>query len=217
MNSSSTQPFASAGNVLWLGGSPCAGKSSIGEILAQRFSLDVYHVDEAFEAHAQRVSPAHQPALTKWNGCSWNERWIQPVDDLVQNVIACYQEHFALVYEDILKNSKKKSLIVEGAALLPRQVASVLPNRSQAIWLIPSADFQRAHYSEREWARVIVAQCDQPDVAFHNWMERDIRFAEWVEAEAIALDLAVLRVDGKRTLEENAQSVAAHFQLVAGQ
>ena len=203
--------------MFWLGGSPCAGKSSIGEILASRFGLDLYHVDEAFESHAQRINPAHQPALTKWNESSWNERWMQPIDDLVQNVIACYQEHFALVYEDTLKISKEKSLIVEGTALLPRQVASMLSNRSRAIWLIPSADFQRAHYSEREWARDIVARCDQPDVAFHNWMERDIRFAEWVEAEAIALDLAVLRVDGKRTLEENARFVAAHFQLIAGQ
>ena len=140
----------------------------------------------------------------------------------VHELLAAKYLHFsvrgpALIHEDTLKVSREKSLIVEGAALLPRQVASVLSNRSQAIWLIPSADFQRAHYSEREWAQGIVARCDQPDVAFHNWMERDIRFAEWVEAEAIALDLAVLRVDGKRTLEENARFVATHFQLIAGQ
>jgi len=199
--------------VFWLGGSPCAGKSSISEILGSRFDLSIYHVDEAFETHLQRVDPVHQPALMRWRESSWNERWMQPTEILVQNVIACYQEHFALVYEDIRKISKQKSLIVEGAALLPLQVASVLPKRSQAIWVIPSADFQREHYSDRVWARNIVAQCDDPDVAFHNWMERDIRFADWVEAEAIALDLAGLRVDGKRTIEENAELVAAHFQL----
>src|ERR1700674_6046136 len=113
---------ASRGNVFWLGGSPCAGKSSISEILASRFGLDVYHVDEAFETHLQRVDPVRQPALMKWRESSWNERWMQPIENLVQDVIACYQEHFALVYEDILKMSKEKFLIVEGAALLPRQV-----------------------------------------------------------------------------------------------
>ena len=208
---------ASKRKVFWLGGSPCAGKSSISEILASRFGLDVYHVDEAFDFHLQQIDAARQPALMKWQHSSWNQRWMQPIDDLVQDVIGCYGEHFGLVYEDILKMPGENNLLVEGSALLPQQVESVLLQREQAIWLIPSAEFQRAHYSEREWARNIAAQCTNPDLAFHNWMERDVRFAEWVEAEVTALNLALLRVDGKRTLEENAESVAAHFQLAVHQ
>ena len=203
----------SDGNVFWLGGSPCSGKSSISLILASRFDLDVYHVDDAFETHTQRLDPVHHPALTKWRESSWDERWMQPIDNLVQDVIACYREHFALIREDILEMPKRKSLLVEGTALLPRLVASVVTKRSHAIWIIPSADFQRAHYSKRDWARNIVAQCNDPEVAFHNWMERDIRFAAWVESEAIALKLSILRVDGKRTLAENAEAVATHFHL----
>lgn len=65
--------IASEGNVFWLGGSPCSGKSSISEILADRFDLDVYHVDEAFKTHAQRLDPVHQPTLAKWRESSWNE------------------------------------------------------------------------------------------------------------------------------------------------
>ena len=203
--------------VFWLGGSPCSGKSSISDMLASRFDLDVYHVDAAFETHRQRLDPVHQPALTKWCESSWNQRWMQPIDNLVQDVIACYREHFALIREDILEMPKRKSLLVEGTALLPKLVAGVLTKRSQAIWIIPSADFQRAHYSEREWARNIVAKCNDPEAAFHNWMERDIRFAEWVESEAIALNFPVLRVDGNRTLEENAEAVATHFEFAANQ
>ena len=206
---------ASEGNVFWLGGSTCSGKSSISHVLASRFDLDIYHVDDAFETHAQRLDPVHQPALAKWRQSSWDERWMQPIDKLVQDAIACYREHFALIYEDILKMPKHKSLLVEGAALLPRHVASVLPKKSNAIWIIPSADFQRAHYSERAWAWDVVAQCSDPALAFHNWMERDIRFAEWVEAEATALDLPILTVDGKRTLEENAEAVATYFRFAA--
>jgi len=206
---------ASESRVFWLGGSPCAGKSSISRILANRFGLDVYHVDEVFDLHMQHIDAGRHPALMKWRQSSWNQRWMQPVDDLVRDVIECYQEHFGLVYEDILKMQRENNLLVEGTALLPRQVASVLTQREQAIWLIPSAEFQREHYSERDWAGDIMAQCDEPEAAFHNWMERDVRFAEWVAAEAAALNLAILRVDGKQTLDENAESVAAHFQLAA--
>ena len=200
-------------NVFWLGGSPCAGKSSIGEILAGRFELDLYRVDEAFETHARGLDPAHQPALVKWCAASWDERWLQSIDRLVQDVIACYREHFALIREDILALPKRKPLLVEGTALLPRQVAGIVPEKSHALWLIPTANFQREYYPKREWARAIVAQCREPEVAFHNWMERDIRFAAWVEAEVTALNLQLLKVDGSRTIEENAEAVAAHFRL----
>jgi 2-phosphoglycerate kinase len=200
-------------NVFWLGGSPCSGKSSISRILASRFDLDLYHVDEAFETHTQRLDFVHQPALAKWRASSWDERWMQPINSLVQDVIACYREHFVLIREDIFERSKRKSLLVEGTALLPRLVASVLTKRSHAIWMVASADFQRTNYSAREWAWDIVAQCRDPEAAFHNWMERDIRFAKWVEAEITALDLPILKVDGNRTLQENAEAVATHFQF----
>ena len=203
--------------VFWLGGSPCSGKSSISEIIASRFGLNVYRVDEAFESHAQRFDPLRQAALTKWLKSSWNQRWMKPVESLVQDVIACYREHFTLVLEDIFSLPKRKSLLVEGTALLPAQVANVLLRPSHAIWLIPTADFQRAHYSKRDWVRSVLAQCSEPEVAFHNWMERDIRFARWIEAEASAVHLPLLRVDGNRTIEQNAEAVARHFQLSVDQ
>jgi 2-phosphoglycerate kinase len=203
-------------NVFWLGGSPCAGKSSISEILTRRFDLDVYHVDEAFETHQQDLNPAQQPTLTKWIASSCNERWMQPVDRLVEDAIACYREHFDLIIDDIAARPSGKSLLVEGTALLPREVARILSKRRDSIWIIPTYTFQREHYSKREWARTIVEQCDNPEVAFHHWMERDIRFAEWITAEVSVLNLELLKVDGSRTISENAEEVARHFQLSTG-
>ena len=202
-------------NIFWLGGSPCAGKSSISEILASRFDLDLYHVDEGWETHPHALSPARQPTLTKWLGSSWNERWMQSIDCLVEDVIGCYREHFDLVLQDILARPQRRFLLVEGAALLPRQVTDIMPDSSQAIWIIPTAGFQREHYSQRQWARRIVEQCTDPEVAFQNWMERDIRFAEWIESEVSTLDLQLLRIDGSRTIAENAEEVAGHFQLMS--
>ncbi len=119
-----------------------------------------------------------------------------------------------MILEDVL-SLPERPLLVEGTALLPGEVASVLSDPSRAIWVIPTADFQRTHYAERDWAQGVVAQCSNPEAAFHNWMERDTRFAKWIEAEASALQLPLLKVDGNRTIEENAEAVAGHFQLVA--
>lgn len=203
------------GHVFWLGGSPCAGKSTVGEILASRFGLDVYRVDEAFEVHVRSLDPALHPALTKWLAASWNQRWMRPVESLLQEVVACYREHFTLILEDLLSMSGRGPLLVEGTALLPEQVAGVLAERSRAIWLVPTAEFQREHYSKREWVGEILRQCDNAEAAFANWMGRDAKFARWVEAEAKALSLEVLQVDGELTVEEGAAAVASHFRLTA--
>jgi 2-phosphoglycerate kinase len=200
-------------NVFWLGGSPCAGKSSISEALANRFKGGVYHIDEAFEIHRQNLNPAHQPTLTRWLASSWNERWMQPIESLLEEVIACYREQFDLILEDILAITPDSSLLVEGSALLPRLVADILTNRNHAIWVIPTADFQRKFYSARAWARGIVAQCENPEAAFQNWMDRDIRFAKWIEADVNALDLELFKIDGSRTIAESVEEVAHHFQL----
>ena len=200
-------------NVFWLGGSPCAGKTSISKVLMHRLDLELYHVDEALECRMQQLDPAIQPALIKWHSASWNERWMQPVDILLQDAIACYEEQLALIVEEISFRTKDKPLLIEGTALLPRQVVGLLPRRSNAIWIVPTAEFQKECYSRRDWAQAIIRQCSEPETAFENWMERDVRFARWVIEEVQALGLELLQVDGKRTIEENAMAVAERFEL----
>jgi len=208
-----SEPADRLHKVFWIGGAPCAGKSSISEILAARFDLDVYHVDEAFEVHTRAISSARQPNLTKWLSSTWDERWMQPIDRLVEDVTACYREHFDLIRQDILARSDSRALLVEGAALLPEEVTKFLPNKTQAIWVVPTSDFQKEHYSRRDWLREILAQCENPEESFRNWMERDARFAAWIEAEVKRLGLQLLKIDGSRTMTEVAEEVARHFRL----
>lgn len=137
---------------------------------------------------------------------------MQPLETLVRDVIACYQEHFTLILADVFSMPKDRPLLVEGTALLPRQVAGVLAERSRAIWVVPTPDFQTEHYARRGWVPGVLEQCDEPEAAFHNWMERDAGFARWLTSEVEALGLELLRVDGQRTIEENAEAVASHFK-----
>lgn len=60
-------------------------------------------------------------------------------------------------------------------------------------------------------AQAILSQSDQPEVAFTHWMERDARFANAVGAMAERLGLAVIRVDGKTSLEDNIARVDQLF------
>lgn len=197
----------------WIGGSPCAGKSSISNQLACQFGLAIYHVDDHFARHCQQLDPVHHPALTHWNTSTWDERWMRPVDQLLGEVIACYDEHFSLLLEDLARIEEGKPLLIEGSALLPRRVADLQVAAERAIWIVPTADFQRQHYSQREWVNGILAQCDDPQRAFDNRMNRDADFAKWVSDEASKLGYSVLVVDGSQSLAANTEQVAKHFRF----
>jgi 2-phosphoglycerate kinase len=200
-------------HLFWLGGSPCAGKSSISEILARRFGLRVYHVDQAFEAHAPYLSPERQLALRRWLAASCQERWMLPVEALVQQAIDCYSEVFELVLGDLLALPDDQPLLVEGTALLPGLVAKWLTERRRALWLVAEEKFQRQHYARRGWVGEILQGCPDPAAAFENWMRRDAAFAEWITKETTTASLDVLRIDSNRTIEEIADLAARHFHL----
>lgn len=200
-------------NVFWLGGSPCAGKSSVSQILENDFDINVYRVDAAFENHRENFDASLHPALCRWESSNWNQRWMQPVENLVRDVIRCYREHFSLIIEDVSAFPRNKPLLVEGTALMPQEISRILPKRSNAIWLIPTPEFQRKYYSQREWIYEILKQCDNKEAAFQNWMERDAAFADFVAKEAERLSLEWLLVDESKTVEENAAIVAGHFKF----
>ncbi len=83
----------------------------------------------------------------------------------------------------------------------------------RAIWVVPTAEFQRYHYSRRPWTADILKDTSDPARAFDNWMQRDIRFAQQIHHNASNLGLRVLVVDGQRSLEENYLLVKDHFEL----
>ena len=201
-------------HVYWIGGSPCSGKSSIVERLIQRYACQSYNCDDAFARHAEKITPETQPTFFKVTHITWEALWMQPVDVLVQDAIRVYHEEWAMIVEDLLALPADTPIIAEGAALLPALVHDVLADPQQAIWVIPTAAFQRERYPHRgAWVQEIVSQCTDPEQALRNWMDRDVAFASWVSKEARQRRLNMLVVDGERTIDENAAAVEARLRL----
>ena len=86
--------------------------------------------------------------------------------------------------------------MVEGAALLPELLAARRVPPEEAVWIVPSEEFQRSHYRRREWAWPLLAGLDDPEAAFDRWMRRDIRFAERVAEQAHDRGYRVIVTDG---------------------
>ena len=199
-------------HVYWIGGSPCSGKSSIVSRLQEQANLVTYSCDEAFGRHAQAAERDTAPTLFKVTHMDWETLWMRPVETLFQDEVQVYREEWRLIVDDLLALPSDRPIVAEGAALMPGLVHGILSDPRQAIWVVPSETFQREIYPKRgDWVDEILSQCSQPEQALRNWMDRDVAFARHVSARSRALALAVLTVDGSRSIDENATIVAAQF------
>lgn len=197
-------------HVLWMGGSPCSGKSSMAALLCERYDLAYYQCDAHFDAHQQAATSVDHPRLHALGGMTWDAIWMRPVAEQVADELAIYREEFGLIVDDLRALPPDRPVLAEGAALLPELVR---PHSGMGVWVVPTPDFQLAQYRQREWIHGILDQCSDPDQAFQNWMARDVGFALKVTAQAAARDLPVITVDGRTSIVANADTAAQHLGL----
>lgn len=203
-----------AHNIFWLGGSPCAGKSSVADKLAARYGLTLYRCDDAFDRHMAQCNAQDHPTLSAIARMSWDKIWMRPVDVQVAAELDAYREEWGMILHDLRNLPQDRPLLVEGCALLPELVASLAPPQ-RALWFVPAPAFQRKHYAQRAFIQHILAQCRDPQTAWENWMGRDEQFGQTVANAAAARDYPVEWVDGRRSIVELTDLAAAHFGLTA--
>ncbi len=139
---------------------------------------------------------------------SWDDIWMRPVAEQVRHVIEIYREAFPMILADLQAMAGERPVLVEGAALLPDLVAPHLTGEQTVVYLIPTPPFQYETYARREWIDAILAQCEDPQQAFANWMARDVQFGQWVAETAAACKFPVIHVDGSQTIAQTADYIA---------
>lgn len=202
-------------HVLWIGGSPCSGKSSVAKMLAEAYGFRVYHCDEAFERHILMAHPDRHPTLHGISRMTWEEIWMRPIEELVQDEISAYREQFEMIVSDLQALPKTTPIIAEGAALLPEKVYEYFIRRWHVLYMIPTPQFQWDVYPRRgAWVEEVISQTSDPVRAFQNWMQRDIQFGDWVYKRAVEHDMDIFEVDGSFNLAETTQLLERYFRLL---
>lgn len=196
--------------MLWVGGSPCSGKSTIVEALCSRYGLAAYHCDGHWERHVRMAERSLQPLMHRQREMSWDQIWMRDVSVQVEDELAIYREEFPMILDDLSRMPPGRPVVAEGAALLPELVAPLLSDAHQAIWIVPAEEFQRQAYRQRgPWVQQILSECTNPQAAWENWMARDAAFARRIANQAISRRLALICVDGQRTVDQVSAQVEA--------
>jgi hypothetical protein len=89
----------------------------------------------------------------------------------------------------------------------------MLSQPNQAVWLIPTPEFRRAAFESRGWTWEIPRKTRDPERALANLLVRDGLFTDEVLKEARALQLPVIEVDGRLSVDGVMTRVAESLGL----
>jgi dephospho-CoA kinase len=197
-------------NTLFVGGSPCAGKSTVCDLFAQKHGFARYHCDQHYDQHLTRAKP-DQATLKSFQNRSWLEAMTRPLETMIQDELQASRELGVLALEDLLQ--QKGQIIAEGMPFMPDLMAT-LELRHEPVYFIPTPSFQREHYAKREWAWKLLEQTSDPKATFERWMSRDSSTARYVATRARELGFAVLEVDGSMTILETLDWLERQFEFL---
>lgn len=195
-----------------IGGSPCSGKSTIASLLARQYHLIHIKLDDLVDEMMSQASADSQPISLLRQDRSPDQIWLRSPEEMADEEWRFYEEIFPYVTSYLL-NHQDKTLLVEGAGLLPHLVKDIDGAAISYLCLTPTPDFQKKHYRQREWVPYVLEGTSNPEQAFENWMQRDILFAQMVEKEARELGYPSLVTDGSQSEKQTAKEIARLLKL----
>ncbi len=199
--------------IYYIGGSPCSGKSSIAEMLVQKYSFQYFKQDDFLDEYMKKGASEEHDLFKKVLLMSMEEMWMRDPSEQCHEEISLYEIMLAYSMNNISAFSQDKPIIAEGAGFLPHLVKSMNVDKSHYICIVPTKEFQVSAYSKREWIVHYLSDCSDKDRAFANWMDRDALLAEKVLKDAKNLDYQHLIVDGTSGIDENFAFVEKVFRL----
>jgi Adenylate kinase and related kinases len=199
--------------IYYIGGSPCAGKSTVAEILSQKYGLYYFKVDDFLDGYMQAGARKERSICRKAAGRNAEQTWMREPLFQCREEFDIYREIFEFVTEDLKQIDRKGSIVTEGAAYIPELMKQSGIPGSRYISITPTEEFQITHYRKREFVPLVLEGCSDKETAFRNWMDRDILFAQEVQRQCRKEKYVSVINDGTMKIDELAGLVAAHFGL----
>lgn len=177
-------------SVMWLGGPPGVGKSTIARLLSRRHGLRWYNADARTWEHRDRAVAAGHPAAIRYEKLATPDRWSAPMEDRL--AMSLHHERGPMVRDDLLALPAAPLTIAEGTPITPKVVGD-----GQALWLIPTPELQHTRLDERDLL---------PGVR-----ELYQELGDKITTEVKQVGGKVLVLDGSCTLDQVVAKAESHF------
>ncbi|MEN8238543.1 MAG: AAA family ATPase [Actinomycetota bacterium] len=197
-----------ASQVFLVGGAPGAGKTTLGRELGRSLDFASITIDDIRTAMLGVTSPATHPDLHRVGLPDAVEYFTQRTpDELITDAI---DQHTALWpgVERVIRRRMRSGpgIVIDGWHLLPAQVARLDMGSITPAWL----DVDSAVLESRERAVWdFYARSHDPDRMFSNFLERSVRWNDYIRNEALSHGQLVIHQDGSRSPEDLRDEILA--------
>jgi hypothetical protein len=200
-------------HVLWIGGGPQVGKTTLSRLLAGKYDLKIYNLDwHDTRDHRRRAGTA----AAAFGKLSMDERWANPSPEaLVERSLAIWAELFEFTIADLVARSSSRQVVAEGPGAFPWLVAPLIQSPRQAIFLLPSAAW-RERVAERRYgpgqAERFGRELQDRARALSNIRARDAVIDRRVAQSCVELGLRCEAIDGSLDLDASLALIEDHFR-----
>jgi 2-phosphoglycerate kinase len=198
--------------IYWIGGSTCAGKTTISNIIAAKYGLTVYHCDEYLGKHIDKSNATNHPNLN--NKLSFDDILSMEVEEYLNWSVDVFSEEFEMILEDLDKMSDGMPIVVEGVNLLPKLIKDKIIDIDHAVWLVASEMFYKNHQIQRLEMFERVKECSNPEQALYNYMSDDLAFGKYILNDTKKLGMKVMEVEEESDILKYVDIISLYFNLL---
>ncbi|GJM41023.1 MAG: hypothetical protein DHS20C20_13050 [Ardenticatenaceae bacterium] len=198
--------------LILIGGTPGAGKTTLGKALAVKLGVTSLTIDDLVTAVIGVTTPETHPGIHALRKGPHTEYYTNSsVDQLIADATLRHKGTWPMVQQLINKYvNLKRGIVIDGWHIRPKWVADLKQKNVWAGWIVIDPDVLEARERQNEaWLK----GSTDPERMFANFMGRSLWYNSLVKEQAETLQMNILYQDGSKSVEELCQIVLGELEI----